>query len=156
MAGGSVQVIDALNSPHSHQKGMAETVVGRVGGVRLRPTRRTHAEGRGGKPARRASGLGLCEPARIEGLPDTRSDGRATAGLESPDAILGAGKIGGGVAVIYVEKQLNASTTNNCSSTPSWALTSIDTGHPRNANKDVVTIGSRRRPTASISATSAR
>ena len=149
MAGGSVPVIDALNSPHSHQKGMAETVhqkgmaetvVGRVGGVRLRPTRRTHAEGRGGKPARRASGLGLCEPARIEGLPDTRSDGRATAGLESPDAILGAGKICGGVAVIYVEKQLNAATTNNCSSTPSWALTSIDTGHPRNANKDVVTI----------------
>jgi hypothetical protein len=84
--------------------------------------------------------LGYVSPLASRGYPTLEATAGATAGLESPDAILGAGKICGGVAVIYVEKQLNASTTNNCSSTPSWALTSIDTGHPRNANKDVVTI----------------
>jgi len=84
--------------------------------------------------------LGYVSPLASRGYPTLETTAGATAGLESPDAILGAAKIGGGVAVIYVEKQLNASTTNNCSSTPRWALTNIDTGHPRNANKDVVTI----------------
>jgi hypothetical protein len=64
----------------------------------------------------------------------------ATAGLVNPDAILGAARIGGVIAIIYVEKQLNASTTNNCSSTPSWALTNIVTGKPRKANTDIITI----------------
>jgi hypothetical protein len=44
------------------------------------------------------------------------------------------------VAVIYVEKQLGASMANNCSDTPSWALTNIVTDNPRKANKDVITI----------------
>ena len=34
MAGGSVQMIDALNAADGHDKRMAEAVVGRVGGVR--------------------------------------------------------------------------------------------------------------------------
>src|SRR5215469_5129909 len=34
----------------------------------------------------------------------------------------------------------SATASNNCVMTPNWALTNIDTGHPRNANKDVITI----------------
>jgi hypothetical protein len=63
-----------------------------------------------------------------------------TAGLQNPDAILGAVPLGGGAAAVYVAKQLSASTSNNCSQTPSWALTNIDTGNPRKANTDVITI----------------
>jgi hypothetical protein len=44
-------------------------------------------------------------------------------------------------AVVYVEKQLNAApTATQCPSTPSWALTNIDTGKKRKANNDVITI----------------
>jgi hypothetical protein len=89
----------------------------------------------GGLPA-----LGYVSPLASRGYPTLEPTAGATAGLESPDAILGAAKIGGGVAVIYVEKQLGASMANNCSDTPSWALTNIVTGNPRKANKDVITI----------------
>ena len=44
---------------------------------------------------------------------------QATAGLQNPDAILGRVPIGRGTAILYVEKQLSASTSNNCSNTPS-------------------------------------
>src|SRR5215471_15223288 len=101
----------------------------------VHPLRRAAPSPLAGLPA-----LGYVSPLASRGYPTLEATAGATAGLESPDAILGAAKIGGEVAVIYVEKQLNASTTNNCSSTPRWALTNIDTGHPRNANKDVVTI----------------
>jgi hypothetical protein len=72
--------------------------------------------------------------------PTLDASAKATAGLQNPDAILGAAQIGGVTAVVYVEKQLNASTSNNCSKTPSWALTNIDTGKARKANTDIVTI----------------
>ena len=65
---------------------------------------------------------------------------QATAGLLNPDAILGAVRTGQLTTIVYVEKQLNASTTNNCSNTPSWALTNIVTGKPRKANTDIITI----------------
>ena len=72
--------------------------------------------------------------------PTLEGSAGATMGLKNPDAILGAVPMSGVTAVVYVEKQLSASTTNNCGPTPPWALTNIDTGHPRNANKDVITI----------------
>jgi hypothetical protein len=46
----------------------------------------------------------------------------------------------GTTAVIYVEKELSASTTNNCGKAPTWSLAYIDTGKQRAANTDVVTI----------------
>ena len=75
----------------------------------------------------------------VGNYPTLEATAEATVGLKNPDAILGAVPIGGVTAIVYVEKQLNTSSTN-CSPTPSWALTNIDTGHPRNANKDVITI----------------
>jgi hypothetical protein len=72
--------------------------------------------------------------------PTLEGSAPATAGLQNPDAILGAGRVGGGTAVIYVERQLNASTTNNCANTPSRALTNIVTDKPRKANTDIITI----------------
>jgi hypothetical protein len=72
--------------------------------------------------------------------PTLEASPEATAGLQNPDAILGAVPLGRGAAVVYVAKQLSASTSNNCSPTPSWALTNIDTGNPRKANTDVITI----------------
>jgi hypothetical protein len=84
--------------------------------------------------------FGYVSPLESGGYPTLEASAGATAGLQSPDAILGALQIGGLTAVVYVEKQLNASTTNNCSSTPSWALTNIDTGNAKTANKDVITI----------------
>jgi len=82
---------------------------------------------------------GYVSPLGFKGYPMLEESARHTVGLQSPDAILGAAQIGGVTTIVYVEKQLGASTAN-CSKTPSWALTNIDTGHPRNANKDVVTI----------------
>ena len=75
-----------------------------------------------------------------KGYPALEASAKATAGLLFPDAILGAVPMGGDTAIVYIEKQLKASTTNNCKDTPSWALTNIVTGHPRSANKDVITI----------------
>jgi hypothetical protein len=84
--------------------------------------------------------LGYVSPLASMGYPMLEASAGATVGLENPDAILGAVPIGGVTAIVYVEKQLNFSTTDNCMSTPSWALTNIDTGHPRGANTDVITI----------------
>jgi len=84
--------------------------------------------------------LGYVSPLASRGYPTLEATAAATAGLQSPDAILGALKLGKVTTIIYVEKQLNASTTNNCQSTPSWALTNIVTGNPRKANNDVITI----------------
>jgi hypothetical protein len=88
-----------------------------------------------GLPAR-----GYVSPLASKGYPMLEATAGATAGLLNPDAILGAIRIGGLTAVVYVEKQLSASTTNNCSPTPSWALTNIVTGKKRNPNTDVITI----------------
>ncbi|MBV8934918.1 MAG: hypothetical protein JO095_03830 [Alphaproteobacteria bacterium] len=84
--------------------------------------------------------LGYVSPLASRGYPALEPTAGATAGLQSPDAILGATKVGKLTTIIYVEKQLNASKTNNCASTPSWALTNIVTGKPRKANTDVITI----------------
>jgi hypothetical protein len=72
--------------------------------------------------------------------PTLEASAEATVGLKNPDAILGAVPIGGKIALVYVEKQLNASTSNNCMKTPSWALTNIDTKKARNPNTDIITI----------------
>jgi len=84
--------------------------------------------------------LGYVSPLGSRGYPTLEASAQATVGLKSPDAILGDAEIGGVTTIVYVEKQLNASTTNNCSSTPSWALTNLVTGKARKANKDVITI----------------
>jgi hypothetical protein len=84
--------------------------------------------------------LGYVSPLASRGYPMLEASAHATAGLQSPDAILGAIRMGEVTTVVYVEKQLKASTTSNCSSTPSWALTNIVTSRPRAPNTDVITI----------------
>ena len=84
--------------------------------------------------------FGYVSPLASGGYPTLTVPVGATVGLQSPDAILGALQIGRVTAVVYVEKQLSASTSSNCSSTPSWALTNIDTGNAKKANTDVITI----------------
>jgi hypothetical protein len=84
--------------------------------------------------------LGYVSPLASRGYPTLEATAGATAGLVSPDAFLGAIRMDGFTTVVYVEKQLKASTTDNCSSTPSWALTTIDTGNARAPNTDVITI----------------
>ena len=76
----------------------------------------------------------------VGNYPTLEPSAEATVGLQNPDAILGAVRIGHGAAIVYVAKQLSASTSDNCSPTPSWALTNIVTGNPRKANTDVITI----------------
>ena len=56
--------------------------------------------------------LGYVSPLASRGYPTLEATAAATAGLQSPDAILGALKLGKVTTIIYVEKQLNASTTN--------------------------------------------
>jgi hypothetical protein len=83
---------------------------------------------------------GYVSPLGSRGYPTLEATAQATSGLTDPDAILGAAQIGGVTTVLYVEKQLSASTANNCVSTPSWALTNLDTGKAKKANKDIITI----------------
>lgn len=85
--------------------------------------------------------LAYVSPLASRGYPMLRGNPQATGGLQSPDAILGALQIGSLTTVIYVEKQLGvAPVATQCPNTPSWALTNIDTGKPRKANNDVITI----------------
>ena len=84
--------------------------------------------------------LGYVSPLASRGYPTLEPTAGKTAGLQDPDAILGAVKLHGVTAIVYVQKQLGASTANNCSNTPSWALTNIVTGNPRKPNKDIITI----------------
>src|SRR5262249_22278984 len=55
--------------------------------------------------------------------------------------------IGQLTTIVYVEKQLGGAPgtpvltpEQTCPSTPSWALTNLDTGNPRKANNDIITI----------------
>jgi hypothetical protein len=79
--------------------------------------------------------------------PTLEASARATVGLQNPDSILGAVPMGGKIAVVYVQKQLGGASgtpvlpaAQTCPSTPGWALTNIDTGKPRKANTDIITI----------------
>src|ERR1700737_2695211 len=81
------------------------------------------------------------------GSPTLEPAAGATVGLQSPDAILGALRIGDLTTIVYVEKQLGGgphtpvlTTSQTCPNTPSWALTNRDTGKPRKANNDIITI----------------
>ena len=94
--------------------------------------------------------LGYVSPLASMGYPTLEASAEATVGLQNPDAILGALRTGRLTTIVYVEKQLNASTTDNCSSTPSWALTNIVTGHPRGKTPTSSRSVSPRRRTASI------
>jgi len=85
--------------------------------------------------------FGYVSPLASRGYPTLEASAGATAGLQSPDAILGAVEIGDATAVVYVEKQLGvAPVATQCMNTPSWALTNIDTGKQRSPNNDVITI----------------
>jgi hypothetical protein len=95
------------------------------------------------------SGLGHAFAMSGEGVQRIYHLNRATGHIDSDQLVVhtlhrGAADPLAGLpaftTIIYVEKQLNASTTNNCSSTPDWALTNIDTGKPRKANTDIITI----------------
>jgi hypothetical protein len=83
---------------------------------------------------------GYVSPLGFGSYPMPEASAQATVGLENPDATLGAIRIGGVTTVVYVEKQLKASTTSNCGNTPPWALTNIDTGKTRGPNTDIITI----------------
>jgi hypothetical protein len=79
--------------------------------------------------------------------PTLEASAQATVGLQNPDSILGAVPIGGKIAVVYIQKQLGGASgtpvlpaAQTCPSTPGWALTNIDTGKPRKANTDIITI----------------
>jgi hypothetical protein len=81
------------------------------------------------------------------GYPMLEASAKATIGLQNPDAILGATRIGAVTTVVYVQKQLGGAAdtpvltpAQTCPSTPSWALTNQDTGKAKNANNDVITI----------------
>jgi hypothetical protein len=150
-----VSVPYASNSDNAADNGLGHPFVMTIGGVQLL-YQLNRANGhidsdqlvvhtlkhKGTQPLATLPDLGYLSPfaAPMGNYPTLEASAQATAGLQNPDAILGAVRSGRGTAVVYVEKQLNASTTNNCSSTPNWALTNIVTGHPRNANKDVITI----------------
>ena len=91
--------------------------------------------------------FGYVSPLAAGGYPQLEATAQATVGLESPDAILGATKIAGETAVVYVEKQLGGasgtpvlSDAETCPSTPSFALTNHVVGKPRKANNDIITI----------------
>jgi len=91
--------------------------------------------------------FGYVSPLGSQGYPTLDATAEATQGLESPDAILGAAKIGGTTTVLYVEKQLGGApgtpvlpTAETCPKTPSFALTNHVVGKPRKANTDIITI----------------
>jgi hypothetical protein len=56
--------------------------------------------------------LGYESPLASEGYPTLEATAQATVGLQNPDAILGALQIHDLTTIVYVEKQLNASTTD--------------------------------------------
>jgi len=90
---------------------------------------------------------GYVSPLASRGYPTLEASAKATVGLQSPDAILGAVQTGGVTTIVYVEKQLGGAPgtpvltpAQICPSTPGWALTNLDTGKPRKANNDIITI----------------
>jgi len=81
------------------------------------------------------------------GYPALDPTALATIGLTTPDAFLGAVRIGASTTVVYVSKALNADLTspgftsaNRCPKTPGFALTNLVNGKPRKPNDDVITI----------------
>ena len=91
--------------------------------------------------------LGYVSPLHSLGYPTLEASAKATVGLQNPDAIIGATRMGSVTAVVYVEKQLGGAAgtpvltpAQTCPSTPSWALTNQDTSKAKNANDDIITI----------------
>jgi hypothetical protein len=87
--------------------------------------------------------LGYVSPLASGGYPTLDPTAKPTSGLKNPDAIIGAVRMGATTAVVYVEKTLNADTGLGypaCPKTPSFALTNLVNGKPRNANHDVTAI----------------
>ncbi len=91
--------------------------------------------------------FGYVDSIGSRGYPTLDATAQATVGLQSPDAFLGATKLGGVTTVIYIEKQLGGAVgtpvqtpAQTCPKTPSFALTTHVVGKPRKANTDVITI----------------
>ncbi len=87
---------------------------------------------------------GYVSPLGSGGYPTLEATARATTGLQNPDAIMGAVKLGTGAAVVYVEKTLNGDlnfpAAQICPKTPAFALTNLVNGKPRKTNDDVTAI----------------
>jgi hypothetical protein len=87
---------------------------------------------------------GFVSPLGSGGYPSLETTALATTGLQNPDAVMGAAKIGGTWTVAYVEKTLNADLTfppaEICPKTPAFALTTLVNHKKRKANDDVTTV----------------
>jgi len=92
--------------------------------------------------------FGYVSPLSGGGYPTLEPSAKATTGLITPDAILGAVRTDEDqTTIIYVAKALNADQTSagvpilpNCSKTPPFALTNFVNGKARKANHDVISI----------------
>ena len=146
---------DYVSPPNAADNGLGHAFVMTIGGVQLM-YQLNRANGHidsdplvvhtlmpnGTHPLASLPAFGYVSPLASDGYPTLEASAGATSGLTNPDAILGAVPMGGGVtAVVYVAKALGtAPKPTRCPPTPNWALTNIDTGHPRNPNNDVITI----------------
>lgn len=87
--------------------------------------------------------FGYVSPLTSDGYPDLDPTATKTTGLVTPDAFMGAVKMGETTTVVYVAKALNADTELGypaCPETPSYALTNLVNGKPRKPNHDVTTV----------------
>jgi hypothetical protein len=88
--------------------------------------------------------FGFVSPLASGGYPTLDPTATATAGLQNPDAILGALVQGHETTILYVEKTLNGDTSfptaQQCPKTPAFALTNLINGTAKKANHDVTTI----------------
>jgi hypothetical protein len=99
------------------------------------------------RPLASLPALGYVSPLKSLGYPTLEASAKATIGLQNPDAILGATRVGAVTAVVYIEKQLGGAAgtpvltpAQTCPNTPSWALSNQDTTKAKKANDDVITI----------------
>ncbi|WJR78669.1 hypothetical protein [Bradyrhizobium sp. NP1] len=97
------------------------------------------------EPLRGLPDFGYVSPLGSAGYPKLEASATTTAGLVTPDAILGAVHMEDKTAVIYVAKSLTPGDagfppSQVCPSTPAFALTNLVNKKPRKTNHDVITI----------------
>jgi hypothetical protein len=88
--------------------------------------------------------FGYVSPLASKGYPTLDATAKSTAGLITPDAILGSVRTDDQTTIVYVAKRLNGDTTfptnEVCPSTPGFALTNLVNRKARKANHDVISI----------------